>query len=226
MTHNQIEYWKLKETARTNRAQEKERERSARASEDINYAGVAENVRHNLEGERLQAMSLEEAARHNAATEGEAIRSNLQNEAIRTESNKINLSLGLGQIETSKYGAAMSAGASRYATDRNVAELSRHNLATEEYSYFKTDVDKSLGEAGVEARNREIDLKQQQQNLAVRAQDETERRNQNLEFMQKMWENNQVKLKQQEIEQKYVQMLVDARPGATLLTNLVPVLPF
>lgn len=58
MTSLQVDYWKLEETARTNRANE-----GLRADE------LAETIRHNQATESIGWAQINEAARHNQATE-------------------------------------------------------------------------------------------------------------------------------------------------------------
>lgn len=74
MTHNQIEYWKLRESMRSNRANEAETNRSNVAREDETYrhntATENEAYRHNTVGESQVWSSQTEARRHNLASEG------------------------------------------------------------------------------------------------------------------------------------------------------------
>lgn len=76
MTLIQNEYWKRKES-----------ERSNRANEDIKRSEIAETRRHNVSSEtetsRHNVATEGETNRHNLATEGETNRSNLASEAIR-----------------------------------------------------------------------------------------------------------------------------------------------
>lgn len=76
MTKNQIEYLKLKETERANRAREaidtgqlSESERHNKASEQLTLGQNVEQARHNVESERQNQVSLDEASRHNRAYE-------------------------------------------------------------------------------------------------------------------------------------------------------------
>ena len=64
MTANQINYWNLQETKRSNLARE------------------AETQRHNTKVEDYNTGSLLETSRHNQATEGEATRHNVQSENL------------------------------------------------------------------------------------------------------------------------------------------------
>lgn len=134
MTHNQIEYWKLKETARSNKAQERETnrsnlarefetERSNRANEALKAEG---NVINQLHFERADA----ETARSNRARENEQARSNLAQEALKAESNqneRARVILGYDTNRTNT-GIAQINAAVGYA---QLAEQNRANLARE-----------------------------------------------------------------------------------------------
>lgn len=71
MTANQIAYWNLKETERSNRVREGETERSNKARE-------SETFRSNLAKET-------ETNRSNRARENETVRSNLEQEALKRD---------------------------------------------------------------------------------------------------------------------------------------------
>lgn len=98
MTKNQIEYAKLIETRRHNKAGEAETARSNRAQEGIiqEYNAqtislrdkeLAESIRAHLMSEDLQTQSLQETARANIARESETARSNLAHEIETQRSN-------------------------------------------------------------------------------------------------------------------------------------------
>lgn len=82
MTHNQIEYWKLEETKRSNRTNEAENKRHNVASEGEtyrhNYATEGETNRHNLTTELIDMSKYYET-----------VRSNRANEALTGEKNEI-----------------------------------------------------------------------------------------------------------------------------------------
>lgn len=91
MTHNQIAYWDLVETKRSNRVREIENERHNRASEGIGWATVAESRRHNEAQENLLRLQTQnnytidmkrhdENVRHNLELESEAHRHNREGE--------------------------------------------------------------------------------------------------------------------------------------------------
>lgn len=111
MTHNQIEYWKVKESERaakvgerqkdeyqreyerSNRARESidlsklsETQRSNKARESIDLSKLAETQRHNVQTENLDLSKLGETTRHNMATE------NIDRDTLseRIRSNKAN----------------------------------------------------------------------------------------------------------------------------------------
>lgn len=99
MTKNQIEYLKLRETQRSNVAQEhltahrdantyeialgnlNESVRSHKANEDLGNRQLRETVRSNMERERTNWAILDETNRHNVAVEGETNRHNLATES-------------------------------------------------------------------------------------------------------------------------------------------------
>lgn len=77
MTRNQIEYNKLLESRRANRASE-----ALTASRDI------ESARHNLESESISRQSLDEQRRSNQAREAETLRSNMAKEDLQRQVNQ------------------------------------------------------------------------------------------------------------------------------------------
>lgn len=123
MTHNQINYWNLQETKRSNVANEKETNRH-------NVATETETNRHNVATERIDLGKLSETQRHNLATEGltgreldikqgtlnETIRSNQAREAEASRHN-------LADENISQQRVGLDAG--------TLSELHRHNLAQE-----------------------------------------------------------------------------------------------
>lgn len=100
MTHNQIEYWKLKETERSNKVNESENKRHNQSVEGEtqrhNIAQEGETNRHNLTTELIDMNKFYEQARSNRANEdiarernsiardtlSETIRSNKQRESL------------------------------------------------------------------------------------------------------------------------------------------------
>lgn len=130
MTHNQIEYWKLEETKRSNRTNEAENRRHNVATEGEsyrhNYATETETNRHNLTTELIDMNKFYEQARSNRANEAltherNTIESGKLSEMIR--SNKANESIKKTQLMESErhnrvtenlgwYGTTMSSGTS------------------------------------------------------------------------------------------------------------------
>lgn len=115
MTQNQINYQRHLEDVRSNTAREAENIRSNRAREE-------ETKRANLANEYLTSSRDAETARANLAREQETNRSNLAREIETNRSNLSNEYLKSQQIRTEsadrRYGAELSADASKYAADR------------------------------------------------------------------------------------------------------------
>nr|AVX53544.1 putative ORF1 [Marmot picobirnavirus] len=70
MTSNQIAYWTLQETKRSNKQREREDKRSHRANEAISSGNLAEQIRSHKAEEQIDISKLSETARHNQAQEG------------------------------------------------------------------------------------------------------------------------------------------------------------
>lgn len=108
MTQNQIAYWNLQETKRSNESREKETNRhnvvTEQEAQRHNTVSEGETYRHNTETERFNISQLQETQRHNEATENlgslqlnESIRHNTVTEqqnaianAIKSQANAIN----------------------------------------------------------------------------------------------------------------------------------------
>lgn len=148
MTKNQIEYLKLRETQRSNLAQEDltrsrdsrtyeiglgtlaESQRHNRATESQARLSLDETARHNLAGEALTRSSLDESIRHNQAVETEASRHNKvgesYNERVLSESRRHNVSQeAIGRSQVGASFANINLGYSQ------LAEASRANIARE-----------------------------------------------------------------------------------------------
>lgn len=69
MTANQIAYWNLVESMRSNRAKEQETGRHNLASESLGYQTLSETGRSNRAKENISLLDLAERSRHNVATE-------------------------------------------------------------------------------------------------------------------------------------------------------------
>lgn len=178
MTANQIEYDKLLESIRSNRAQEalitKRDAETARANamnEHIKLLGHQENVRSNLAKEeeilRSNLASEAETRRHNKSQEIELNRSNVARELETTRSNLANESIGYMNAATNAKNAvsnAMNAATQQYKadTERKTAMANvQHNNAN--LSYLQ------------ERLNREMGMKANEIALSGVAQKETER---------------------------------------------------
>lgn len=123
MTHNQIEYWKLEESKRSNRANETENKRH-------NVASEGETYRHNYATEG-------ETNRHNTTTElidmskyYESVRSNRANEALIGEKNDIERGKLAETVRSNKATEAVRRG--------TLKETVRHNKTSENLGFFDT----------------------------------------------------------------------------------------
>lgn len=116
MTKNQIEYWNLRETQRSNRAREQETRRANLAQERI--SGTANDIRYSL---GLQQNT--ETHRSNVAKETETSRNNRVNNALEYWKQQIAES----QLGVNKYNAETT----RSLGFANLAETQRANLVRE-----------------------------------------------------------------------------------------------
>lgn len=123
MTHNQIEYWKLEETKRSNRTNEAENKRHNVATEGEtyrhNYATETEANRHNLTTELIDMNKFYEQARSNRA-----------NEALTHERNTIESGKLAETIRSNK--------ANESIKKSQLAETERHNQTTEKLGWYDT----------------------------------------------------------------------------------------
>lgn len=97
MTANQIAYWNLQETKRSNLAKESETSRHNLATEGKDLATLQETSAHNRATESIAAGQLGEQIRHNVSTEtidisrlNETARHNKASEELTAQSNYIN----------------------------------------------------------------------------------------------------------------------------------------
>lgn len=131
MTTNQISYWQLQESKRSNLAKEKETERSNRAQEGLEGRKVQETQRHNLvtESETERSNRVQEGIKRDTLTE--TTRSNKANESIKrdtlAETKRSNV---VREIETSRANRAQEAETHR-ANLAKESETNRHNVVTE-----------------------------------------------------------------------------------------------
>lgn len=135
MTHNQINYWNLKETNRHNVVTENETGRHNRATESIDLGKLNESIRHNkrTEGQTdvsldIEAGKLNESIRHNQATEG------------------------LKGVELSEINRHNVATENLQGSDLNIKsdtlqETNRHNIAQESIDRSRTEAQNALDSA-------------------------------------------------------------------------------
>lgn len=143
MTSNQIDYWELQESKRSNRANEKETNRHNTTTEK-------ETNRHNVATESIDLSKLAETTRHNKATEG-----------IQSRQNDISL---LQLSETSRHNLATEGLTGR---DLNIqagalAESIRHNKASEEASMLSAQGTYLRGSAADKTAQADVRLKELQ----------------------------------------------------------------
>lgn len=148
MTRNQIEYWKLQESKRSNLTNEAETQRH-------NRVGESETNRHNVVSEN-------ETSRHNVASEGETFRHNTATEAYQAndllEKSRSNRAQEAISQERNDIARAQLLESSR--SNRAQEQIGRSNAtsnlinAQSQKNYRQT----SSGIAAVEARTRQQQL--------------------------------------------------------------------
>lgn len=130
MTALQLQYWRDKEQARTNKATEEERRRSNLANEaELNRSNMAreeETNRHNVATEILGTKQYEELVRSNKAREAETNRSNLAHEAQAAKQ----LQLGYANLDYQYANLAHQQSQLAYNYS-SLQEIAKHNRATE-----------------------------------------------------------------------------------------------
>lgn len=137
MTRNQIEYAKLNETVRANRAQEQLTADRDAAVRRLGLDTLAETSRHNQQVELQARDNLAEQYRNNVAQLAELQRSHMSNEGIAV-SNYERANRELSEAIRS-HQASEQIAIDRLALDRaGLAENQRHNLANEDISLFGT----------------------------------------------------------------------------------------
>lgn len=126
MTTNQLEFWKLEETKRANRAKEAELNRHQTKDESI-------RMDTNRITENLGQLNYSEQARANKAKEQELNRSNLAQERINAEKNAISLAeLPIKEAQASASNLASQASMSNAITRQNeLLETQRLNDMTQ-----------------------------------------------------------------------------------------------
>lgn len=134
MTRNQINYWDLQEKKRYNTESLRETYRTNRANEDIKRQTNSNNLQIGLG-------NLAETNRSNVAKETEATRTNKENENIKRRANDINLynaSINDRNADTN----ARNAGTNAINASTNIgtlAEVMRHNQASEDLESRRVD---------------------------------------------------------------------------------------
>lgn len=137
MTRNQIEYNKLLEQQRANRAQEEIRRSRDAADIQLGHAQLEEVGRHNVATEQLQLSSLDETSTHNRETE------------------RISL---LGQQEQQRHNIATES-----LTGRSLSEQQRSNQAREQQARAELEFSqrRQSQEVALEQQRQQISLLQE-----------------------------------------------------------------
>lgn len=159
MTKNQIEYLKLLETERSNKATEDINRSKVASDREIGLGQLAESKRHNLAGEQQQIAILGETQRHNVI--GEQLQAQSISEVMR--SNRAQESLQLkSQLENERSNRAREAETERtnrareVETERsnraNEKEYNRSNLAREEETHRTNVANELIRNRGVDAQ--------------------------------------------------------------------------
>lgn len=214
MTANQIAYWNLQETKRTNRArevlqadQQAETHRSnvsneeiKRTSNAINQQNVDETKRANVARETETARSNRaqeyETHRSNIARELETQRSNLANEALKSQTNQ----------ETER-----SNRANEQIKSQSNRETVRHNVQTEHIDMFKaaeaqrhnyaTEQVESAKASESQRHNRAVEAETWKSNMLGRVQKSDEL------FIKQQ----EADTKQDDVDRKYLELGYDTR---------------
>lgn len=182
MTSNQIAYWNYAETARSNKAKERETGRTNRVNEAIkwhtlgettrhNVAGEKETLRHNAASEALGSAQLQETNRSNLAREAETNRSNvaslaevarhnIANEAIsgyQATSGRLQAQASQSQAATAAQKVALEKERNPYDIEYTIARTGNTNKGTE---LVETQV--RIADTASSQKDRELDIKQQE----------------------------------------------------------------
>lgn len=198
MTKNQIEYLKLRETQRSNLAQEElTRTRDSRSYE-IGLGTLAESQRHNRATEEQARVSLDETARHNLA--GEQLTRSSLDESIRH-----NQAVELEAARHNKVGESYN--------ERALKESGRHNLAQEQIGRSQVGASYAnitLGYSQLDETNRSNVARETETNRSNLAREsETERHNQKGEAIDMYRNRNEAKYKRDLIRQGDQQLKLD-----------------
>lgn len=155
MTKNQIEYLKLLESQRSNKAQESLTAKRDATTRELGFGNLAETTRHNLQSEAHNRAVLDETSRHNVVVENETQRHNVSQEQLGRDQ-----LLELNRHNTVTEGH----------TAQQILESARHNQATE-----SIERDKAATQRYQADTQRYSALETSRHNLAV--EDETSRHN-------------------------------------------------
>lgn len=168
MTRNQIEYWKLQEEKRSNRAGETETRRAnlARETEShrSNLANERENARSNRARENLQREGNVINSLHLERQDAENERANRASEALRADSNAIErerITLGYTQAAANREVGMANAGVG-YA---QVAESTRANMANEAERSRSNKQQEVVNYINAYANRQNADTRQREQSL-------------------------------------------------------------
>lgn len=207
MTKNQIEFAKLQEQQRANRAQEaltgrrdtltaqlglntlEETKRANRERERQNTVVLGETQRHNLRLESLQAIGLDETSRHNKAQEqvslqvaNETARSNRARERETSRANKAQ------ELEANRSNRVREAETARANRAREAEDVRAHNL---NYDIGRQNVALGYGNLWESQRRTDLQIEQNYAELAERqrhqraVEQETKRSNRQNEALNK-----------------------------------------
>lgn len=164
MTSNQLRYWELQETIRSNRAKEAETRRSNRTTEkltqayqqgtlDLRAQELSETQRRNMASENISLATLAETSRHNVQYEMETKRHNLGTEALTARQ----LDISQASLNETVRSHKSQEGLARLTFNENV----RHNMAQEGLGY---------SQLAVESQYKQAMIQQGQQRLSLDAQ--------------------------------------------------------
>lgn len=144
MTKNQIEYMKVLESQRANRATEALTASRDKTNRELGLGTLAETSRHNKATEQQQYAVLGESKRHNVATEalGQATLSEQQRHAIATETEQHRANVAKEGLTAQQINLGQS----------QLAETKRHNKVGEATSIADTTV-KSAATVSKEIRS-------------------------------------------------------------------------
>lgn len=147
MTKNQIEFNKLKETIRTNRANEALIEARDTATRRLGLDSLRETQRHNAQVELQARDNLAEQYRNNVAQLAELQRAHLTSEGLATS----RLALDLDALAETKRSHQQ---AEQISIDRNklsqleLDEVKRHNQANEDLGLISSNTSRYAAEVG------------------------------------------------------------------------------